>query len=377
MTTKKTLLYYDVAERIKAYITVTPLAVGALLPPERLLAQKLDVSVVTVRKALDCLVNESVIEKLARRGNRVLNVPVPEGGKRKKRVGITIWLDAGAEHPETLGAIARMGEEFPAAEYEIVILYITREVVEKNAWGVLLDDQGLSGMLVKVQEIPTEILHKLKGMPFPVVFLHREEFVPGCWINPAPGMDKLIRYLTDLGHETIAYASGSKKLPSVKRMADAFEFSCGQLGLRAENRIVVFGEYNEPCGYDMTVRLLLSRPCPPTAIVLGDEFMVMGAYRALAELGLNCPQDISIVCASGGTIMERLHPPVTSLCTSGLMQSCIRMLRELIEGAEMASPDRSLVFEQELYVRASTGKAYSAHRPSLPFSPRDYVPSKP
>jgi len=96
MTTKKTLLYYDVAERIKAYITVTPLAVGALLPPERLLAQKLDVSVVTVRKALDCLVNESVIEKLARRGNRVLNVPVPEGGKRKKRVGITIWLDAGA-----------------------------------------------------------------------------------------------------------------------------------------------------------------------------------------------------------------------------------------------------------------------------------------
>ena len=72
---RKTLLYYDISEKIKDYIISEKLQVGSLLPSERDLSEKFNVACITLRKALECLCTEGILTKIPRKGSRINALP--------------------------------------------------------------------------------------------------------------------------------------------------------------------------------------------------------------------------------------------------------------------------------------------------------------
>ena len=69
-------------------------------------------------------------------------------------------------------------------------------------------------------------------------------------------------------------------------------------GLTPEPRYVRSGEFREDAAYSVA-RSLLEQPDRPTALYVASGVMALGAMRAIADLGLRCPPDISIASTDG------------------------------------------------------------------------------
>lgn len=70
---RKSVLYMDVAEQIKADILNGKYPVGSLLPTESELEELFDVSKITVRRAIEILADEELLEKKSGKGTTVLS----------------------------------------------------------------------------------------------------------------------------------------------------------------------------------------------------------------------------------------------------------------------------------------------------------------
>ncbi|HEX7927837.1 MAG TPA: substrate-binding domain-containing protein, partial [bacterium] len=104
-------------------------------------------------------------------------------------------------------------------------------------------------------------------------------------------------------------------------------------------------------------RSLLKGHTPFTAIVAANDRLALGAYDALAERGLRCPDDISITGFNDMPLVDKVRPPLTTvripLYDMGA-QAAQMLLSQL--GPSRGAP-RTLALEPTLVVRGSTGQA--------------------
>ena len=93
----------------------------------------------------------------------------------------------------------------------------------------------------------------------------------------------------------------------------------------------------------------------PTAVTCFNDLVAMGACRALAELGLRVPEDVSVVGYDDIPLLEYLPVPLTSVRVPTLEMG--RLAAELLLGhveGGSAVPTQKIYLEAELVVRAST-----------------------
>ena len=353
-SSSKTFLYYQTSEKLKEMILDDGIVVGSYLPSERKLTAQMGVAFLTVRKALELLCNEGIIEKLPSRGNMVVKLPQKS---RKTRIGLTIWAEAGINHPATQHLLNLSGKHLPSDQYELVILFIDNTMLKNNDWDILLNPDRLDGMLITVQEIPPEIINKLQNLNIPVVFYNFPGILPGGWSDNFSGIDKVISYFVSLGHRNIAYITGSVQSTAVRQEIDYFERSCKKYGLPFSDDNVVRGEFSQESGYENMLKLLQSGK-HWDAVLLGDDYMALGALRAVKLMGLECPGDISLACFEGCFVAEQLSPPLTVI--SNLQHEmlpsikCLEMLKGIIKSG--SKEDRgNFIYSPELIIRGSTG----------------------
>src|SRR5690606_18256919 len=90
-----------------------------------------------------------------------------------------------------------------------------------------------------------------------------------------------------------------------------------------------------------------------TAIVCGNDRLAVGAIEALSRRNLNCPEHISVTGYNDMPMMDRIHPPLTTVrikqYNMGLEAGAI--LQRLIEG--QTEPEHT-VLPVELVIRGST-----------------------
>lgn len=349
---KKTLLYYETADKIREYISSEKLRPGAFLPPERVLAEEFAVSIVTLKSALKFLCEEKILTTVPRRGTKINEIPEAfrQAERRKKRIGITVWKNADVFHTDNVRLIETVGNVFPADSYEIVIVYVGPEMIRAESWDNSLHTD-LDGIIVTLQELPHSMLDAVKNSSLPAVFIDHKNFTPGIWINEVPGISKLITYLLSLGHKKIAFISGPPSLIMVQEQLKAFRNSAG---LACDERCIAAAPYERKAAFTETVKIL-ELPERPTAFLLGNEFMAQGALDALQSKNLKCPSDISIACFGGIQVSLQSYPQLTIL-TSGLQQlgsftAGAQMLCDIIE---KRTTEESVVVERELVVREST-----------------------
>ena len=90
---------------------------------------------------------------------------------------------------------------------------------------------------------------------------------------------------------------------------------------------------------------------PPTALYVANGMMALGVMRALADMGLSVPQDISIVSTDTvaghygiGPRLTRTEHPVADM-----LMEAVRLLQNRIDGGADAPPSRT-VFAPSLVI---------------------------
>lgn len=168
-----------------------------------------------------------------------------------------------------------------------------------------------------------------------------------------------LEHLYKLGHRRIAFMKGQKHASdSQARWASTIQLA-EKIGIEIQPELCIYLEANAwspELGY-LPVKKLLERTRDFTALFCFNDTAALGAMRAIADVGLNCPGDISVVgfddIATANYSIPRLTTVRQPLRQMGEMAA--ELLIKRIQNPARAYPD-SVSFDPEVVVRESTTK---------------------
>jgi LacI family transcriptional regulator len=148
------------------------------------------------------------------------------------------------------------------------------------------------------------------GGQLPVVLINsRDEGRDAIVIDNYGGARAMMRHLTSLGHERIAFITGPP------RNADARERLRGYRQWMRGNEakpIEVRGDFTEAAGHAAALQIAAMSP-RPTAIFAANDSMAIGALAALAEANVEVPRDIAVVGFDDIPIARYVTPQLTTV----------------------------------------------------------------
>ncbi len=199
----------------------------------------------------------------------------------------------------------------------------------------------------------------------PVVSISGHTELPGVTnvvVNHVRSATLALRHLYELGHRRIVFMKGQRHaLDSATRWNSIAEIA-RKMGIQVVPELCVCLEANSwspELGYPV-VRNLLQRTRDFTAIFCFNDIAAIGAVRALADVGLSCPDDISVV-GFDDIASAMYHTPSLTTVRQPLHrmgQTAAQLLLRRIRYPQEAYPE-TVTFEPELMVRESTGAARS------------------
>jgi LacI family transcriptional regulator len=237
----------------------------------------------------------------------------------------------------------------------------------------LLAQKQVDGLIVTTSDTrKARHLHNLRAMGVPLVLLDRA--VVGLMVDRVAtdniaAAEQAVRHLIAAGHRQIGIVaelvdeeSGGLDVFLTRAVAgDPMEsetlYPSWQrlLGYIRAHRIEGL-----PVDPRLTLRAVVSRlmtaPHPPTALFTTDSTMSEGTMRALAELNLSIPQDLSLICFDDLDWMSFHRPGITSIAQPHLAmgEAAARMLLERIRGENY--PPRTVLMPAELIERGSVAR---------------------
>jgi DNA-binding LacI/PurR family transcriptional regulator len=166
-----------------------------------------------------------------------------------------------------------------------------------------------------------------------------------------------LQHLYELGHRTIAFMKGQSHIPDSQSRWESTMRVAAALGLTVDPNLCLFltaNSWSPELGYK-PVKALLERTRAFTAIFCFNDTAALGAIRAIADAGLSCPQDISIV-GFDDISHSAYHLPSITTIRQPLRQMgemAAQMLIKRIQNPVESHPD-FVTFLPELIVREST-----------------------
>jgi DNA-binding LacI/PurR family transcriptional regulator len=170
--------------------------------------------------------------------------------------------------------------------------------------------------------------------------------------NNDAGAHSAAHHLIDHGHRRIGMISGPAHLAISRERLKGFRRALKEANIEIPPSHVQIANLDRASGFDAALRLL-RLPSRPTAIFAANDLMAMGALLAVRELGLHCPEDVSIVGFDNLDVVELLMPPLTTVQqhTYKLGVAAAELLLQRI--SDPTQPGHEIVLETELVRRAS------------------------
>lgn len=157
---------------------------------------------------------------------------------------------------------------------------------------------------------------------------------------------------TRMGHKQIAVITGPLHLTNAQDRLAGFKRALGDAGIRVQPDYIQEATFDREGGYSKTLILLRMLP-RPTAIFATNDMIAIGVLIAIREMGLKCPEDVSVVGFDNQAFAETTSPPLTSVHQPGyqLGTTAARILLDRVSGD--SGPAKHCVLQTELKIRSS------------------------
>ncbi|MBI1257019.1 MAG: substrate-binding domain-containing protein [Chloroflexi bacterium] len=254
-------------------------------------------------------------------------------------------------------AVARGVEDAANLKGYHIIIGNTDESPEKEEqYLTFLMKKQADGFLVVPVSSHSQTTLQRHRVPF--VMLDRkisDDQIDSVRCDSVSGAYKLTKHLLELGHRNIAIITGRKDIST------AYERVAGALLAFEESGIsdrpqTYWGDYVQETGYKYAKQVLDAKP-RPTAIFATNNFLAIGAMRALREAGVQVPKDMSVVVfddlPSAITIDPFFTVAAQPAYEMGKQAAELLLTRLAKEGPE---GQREIVLPVEIIVRKSSGK---------------------
>ena len=199
-------------------------------------------------------------------------------------------------------------------------------------------------VFVQNQEIPIVVI----GYPMPDV----EVDVVRCDTNEAAY--DIVKLLIALGHQRIAALTGPKQIVTATDRVDGYKRALNEAGIPIHDELIQYGHFSPEYGYKMAKEMLKLDPLP-TAVITGNNFIAIGVTKALNEVGIRIPDDISVVTFDGPRRDLVIDPFFTMVSQPGYdlgEQAASILVQRLTK--KTSSPFKEIILPTEILTYSST-----------------------
>ncbi|MGN6396976.1 MAG: LacI family DNA-binding transcriptional regulator [Mucilaginibacter sp.] len=330
------------------------------------IATALNLSVSTVSKALRdsyeiSEATKKLINDYAREHNYRPN-PIAQSLKQgqSKSIGIVVPSVANQFFSQVINGIESVAYE---AGFNVIITQ-THESLEREIANVgHLTHRSIDGLLISLSTETEDIGHlkRLHQQGLPIVFFDRvsEEIETHKVIaDNFKGAYDATRHLIESGYTRIAHITSPPSISiTVERLA-GYRQALAEAGIEPPNEYVKYCAHG---GRDINeiehaVNDLLSLKAKPDAILTTSDRITTTTLHLLNKLGVAIPGEIALVGYTNTTLADALNPSLSSVYQPGfeMGQKATEMLLSLILSKRPVYEFEKLVLPTQLVIRKST-----------------------
>ncbi len=253
--------------------------------------------------------------------------------------------------------VARGVEDLAAeAGYTLIVCNTDESEEKEQRYVQMLLQKQVDGLILVPARGQVESVRQVGAQNTPLVLLDRRlagvkvdtvrcDSVNGAW--------KLTGHLLDAGHRRIAILSGPKGVSTADDRVKGFSQAMAEAGLSGI-QIVKTGNFTCESGAEMTKQLLTLQP-RPTAIFATNNFLAIGALRALRAEKIKVPQQMSVVSFDDLPANLLVEPflTVASQPAYEMGRTATQLLLDRIKNRNTLPP-REIILPPQILIRHST-----------------------
>jgi len=209
------------------------------------------------------------------------------------------------------------GVEMECRAHKINLMFSAIEVDQSNRpveWPRMVNDRQIDGLLLIGANIDA-VAHGLRRkLGTPIVLV--DSYAPGypfdsVLIDNIGGAMQAVNHLIDGGHCHIGLiGTNPDSPPDILERREGYRRALRARGI--EQEYVEDSRMEQADGYRAAKRLLRSAP-QVTALFVANDDTALGVMNAARDLGLNVPDDLSIVGFDDIDLAREVHPALTTV----------------------------------------------------------------
>ncbi|MCL5071040.1 MAG: LacI family transcriptional regulator [Actinobacteria bacterium] len=326
------------------------------------IAKEAGVSIGTVSKFFNkrSVVSEKLsaqIQKVISKHNYRINISASSlRGKITKMIGVIIPDSSSLHFSFVIKEIEKLAHEFG---YSVVVCNSDNNFDAEVEYMNVLKSRNIDGLIIIPSEENIRILEGLDLEKTPVVLINRRiknsnvDFVN---IDMYDALIKAINYLVELKHKKIALMIREVNLAQSKERLKAYKDGLKNNNIDFNKNFIINGPgFFVEDGYNDMVKIL-SLDNKPTAVIVYNDNMAIGAIKAVKDHNLKVPDDFSVVGFDNSFIDDYLEPTLTSLNfpKEEIAIRAFNLLLARMNGDKSLPKD--IIVSSSLVIRNSTGE---------------------
>jgi DNA-binding LacI/PurR family transcriptional regulator len=331
-------LYIAVRQAVRAAIDAGRFAPGERLPSTKALSDEMDVSLVTMHRAMQDLVASGVLRRGQGKGTFV-HEQYGESGRPGLlcRFGLVFHAEsslADSYHSQILEGVRQRSNELGI---DLVLLRFGEDW-RRECQGYLYVNPLQTQLERSARARRTR---QIENAP-PVVVVGATFNLPNVtsYDTDNVGIGRAaVRHFVAKGHRRIAFVGGSGSVSNDRDRFEGFAEACREAGIPVSGRHILRapGWRLDDRGRE-AVAMMFREPDPPTAIFAAGYYFALDCYTAAARVGCHIPADVSIVAVDDPPSAAHLSPALDTF-----RQPLIQLGRVAVESlfSQVSKPEDS------------------------------------
>lgn len=316
---KKKYRYIEIYESLFQKISEGTFPLGELLSSEKEIGKIYSVERTTVRKALEFLVNDGLVEKIQGVGTKVINQKkiITAHSNLKSSNTILFFL------AKTKNNVDRLTQPY----YSSLVFHLEGELkqhgykinystISKNDnIGELLKQHTFAGIIFASYGVDRKHLDYVHEKKIPFITVNND-YANAVTISPDNFMGGYLvgKYLIDLGHRKIGLLKGKDIDASTILRLAGFKIALSEFDLQIEEKYVrTVNWIDEEAVIETRDILVQNKEDLPTALFAFNDEMALISMGVINEMGLKIPEDISVVGFDNIPQAEFFFPQLTTI----------------------------------------------------------------
>jgi len=297
--------YRDIADTLKREIASGRWSKGKRLPGETVLARQFSVAHMTVRRAVDSLIDDRVLVRIPAKGTFVVDTKAVATDRPIVLLFPSNALEIDPYYfPELLDGFRQMLES--RGRSFTVLTYETAAIPDRLDTGSLV-----ACLLIEPEHV--DLAEQLLSDGALVIAINRHDrlrSIQSVYIDDARGVERAVDHLVEHGHRSIAFLKGPEdNLDACERLR-GFRDAVLRHELPAAPEVTA--GFREAGGYDAAATLLSARPST-TAIVCASDLSAIGAICAARDMGVSVPEGLSVIGFGDFAVADYVSPRLTTI----------------------------------------------------------------